>query len=702
MIIEQHWEQRLVSEPVALEITSAPRTYVEGPSTTPVVSSVCGHFEMPKRARSSRATAANRMLECKSKDVAPGASRHHAVRGFRRVIKFMDNRKHQSYFPTSESDSDGVFSIVSDDDIACIFRCLLHIPSGVVGLSYFKLIEQSRKAVVALGLSCRRFAAVLRNVCPDIQAEALARTCTRVLPRMPFDDLAFTAQMRDELLSCDHVKMLQAAQNALVCHCAKACCQNMQRGFNKDIRKGHIFSRPTSPTLGTHAGDESRLVSVTDNCSLLAVSRCGNHAFAYARVRCSREHGENRGRRFRDLIQHFSLNKTTRSTSACTFVEPRFLKSGSLEIDCNDTSAPLQMRASCDGKSVVFVRALHAVDADAQTPFSSVWVWRLGWNRATELPRPRPESNISGDSMSAQDAWFRETNGETMLVVAWSTDFMHTSGHHVGSNAPPQSSSLYCFTSYIVDNMDTTDTTDTTDTAVEGRVEIYENMFDASIMLGTLLTCSPTADGNSVVTLVKRRDLLNGLRTVSKHCLDMGASYQIKSTYMNGPKGPISAVISPNGDCVVVVCKRDNSFLANFCWRTNHQNYTIIQSMDASPWMGLGPSDEPSVVANDLVKASVDLKFSPCGRFIALVDRHPLFGSAPKSHGVVIVDTAMRDKVSKFRPYPLFETEDQAPRSFHWTRQGIWLMAPGTDDNGSIGPRGGVLCLFAPFSNSFA
>lgn len=630
-----------------------------------------------------------------SERMAPETSRQQAVKGFRRVIKSIDNKKRRSEFPVQDDESDGMFATVSDDDIASIFRWLLYIPGDAVGLTYFEQVETSRKAVVSLGLSCRRIASVLSLVCPEIQAEALARTCTRVVPRTPFDELAFTTQMRNELLSCDHLKLLRAAQNAMACHCAKMCCHHIQRSFNKDIRKGEVFCRPASPMLGTCAGDESRLINVTDNCSLLSASRCGNHAFVYARKRCSREHGENRGRRFKDVIQHYTLNKTTRTTSVRSILEPGFLKSGSLEIDCNDMSAPLQMRTSHDGKSVAYIRALHEVDADAQTPFSSAWVWRVGWQKAIKLPRPQPDSNIDGNSMSAQDAWFRESNGETMLVVAWSTDFMHTSGHHVGSNAPPQSAPQYCFTTYLVD-------TTSTDDDADDAVEIYENMFDGSSMLGTLLTCSPTADGNSVVTLVKRRDLLNGLRTVSKHCLDMGTSHQIKAAYMNGPKGPVSAAVSPNGDCVVVVCKRDNSVLANFCWRTNHHNYSIIQALDASPWMGLRPSDGPSELANDLVKASVDLKFSPCGRFVALIDRHPLFGSAPKSNGVVIVDTAMRDRANKFRPYPLFETEDQAPRSFHWTRQGIWLMAPGTDDNGSIGPRGGALCLFAPVSNSFA
>lgn len=633
-----------------------------------------------------------------SERAAPETARQQAVRGFRSVVKHMDRKRVRAGLETSGLDLDGAFAHVSDDCVASIFRMLLLVKPEVCGLAYFEQVDLTRKSVVSLALSCKRFARVLSTVCPELQAEALARSCTRVLPSTPFSDLAFTMQMREELLSCDHLKMLRAAQRAMTCHCAKSCCHRYQKAFNRDIRKGGLFSRPSSPTLGTCAGDENRLVNVTENCSLLAVAPSGSNAFVYARDRCGRLHGELRGRRFKDVIKRIELRRATaahskpsKPTELTRHTETSFVKTHQTEIDSEDMSAPLQMRSAPDGKSVAFIRALHEVDADTETPFSSAFLWTVDTGCVVEVPRPQPDSNINGESMSAQDVWFRTTDGgDTVLVVAWSTDFMHSSGHHVGSNAPSQSSPQYCFSTYILDH------------AATFPMEHYETMFDGSVMLGTLLTCSHTADGNGVVTLVKRRDLLNGLRTVCKHDLTMSTSHQIRSACTSGPKGPVSAAISPNGDCIVVASKRHKSFYANFLWQTGNNSYSIIHALDASPWMGLHPADGPSDMAIDLVKASVDLTFSPCGRFVALVDRHPLFGSPAHGHGIVIIDTAMRDKINQFRPYPMFPTMDQAPRSFHWTRQGVWIMCPGTDDNGSIGPRGGALCLFAPVCGGFA
>jgi hypothetical protein len=640
-----------------------------------------------------------------SERVAPESTRQQAVRGFRSVVKHMDKKRTLTGLDTAGKDSDGAFALVSDDCIASIFRMMLIVESKTCGLAYFEQVDLTRKSVLSFAFACKRFARVLCNVCPELQAEALARSCTRVVPSSPYSESCFTSQMREELLSCDHLKMLRAAQRAMTCHCAKSCCHRYQKAFNKDIRKGDVFSRPSSPTLGICAGDENRLVTVTENCSLMAVAPSGNSAFVYARDRCEREHGDLRGRRFRDVIKRVELRRAavvfskrtgasqdkTATVELVEHTETSFAKTNVIEIDSEDMSSPLQMQSSQDGKAVAFIRALHEVDADTDTPFSSAFVWTVDTNAVIEVPRPQPDSNIDGESMSAQDVWFRTSDcGDTLLVVAWSTDFMHSSGHHVGSNAPNQSSPQYCFSTYILDHTSTS------------PVEHYETMFDGSSMLGTLLTCSHTTDGNGVVTLVKRRDILNGLRTVCKHDLGMSTSHQIRAATMNGPKGPVSAAVSPNGDCIVVACKQDKSFYANFLWQTGKNSYSIIHALDASPWMGLDPTDGPSDIANDLVKASVNLTFSPCGRFVALVDRHPLFGSPAHGHGIVIVDTAMRDKAYKFRPYPMFPTMDQAPRSFHWSRQGIWIMCPGTDDNGSIGPRGGALCLFAPVCSGFS
>eukprot|EP00966_Prymnesium_polylepis_P006845 157785-Prymnesium_polylepis.1 len=73
-------------------------------------------------------------------------------------------------------------------------------------------------------------------------------------------------------------------------------------------------------------------------------------------------------------------------------------------------------------------------------------------------------------------------------------------------------------------------------------------------------------------------------------------------------------------------------------------------------------------VPSGLVKAEFGVSFSACGRWVSVLDRHPMFGESPNNHGCVLIDTALRmDTFKALRPFALFPTDDQAPRSLHWT-----------------------------------
>jgi hypothetical protein len=123
-------------------------------------------------------------------------------------------------------------------------------------------------------------------------------------------------------------------------------------------------------------------------------------------------------------------------------------------------------------------------------------------------------------------------------------------------------------------------------------------------------------------------------------------------------------------------------------------SFTPVQKLDLSPWLALSPSSDATEMHHDLVKAVFRLQFSPCGRFFCVHDTRPLFGERAAANGLVVVDMALRmDRTQTLRAFPMFPTDDQAPRSVSWTESGLWLMPPGTDDNGSIGARGGAICL---------
>ena len=608
--------------------------------------------------------------------LAPESERQKAVRGFRNIVNTMYGKRPKLVLCDVSETHDGLFAKLSDDCITAIVRSLLLLQnsnasrSGSVGLEYFSSVETSSKAVCGLMLTCKRMANAIASHCPELLAEAVARKCTRVVHTSSLSTFAFTKQMRNELLSCDHVKMLRAAQSNFACHCARFCCHKIQRAFNKDISKGRVFPSPPSQTLGTSCREGNRVIPVLDNCTLLSVQQDGDYAFAFLRERMPKQtHTEDRSRRYKDVITRIKHDSSA------------FHRTHTIDIGSADMSVPLTMCTSHDGGCVAFVRALHEIDTDNDTPFSSAFVWRTAWKSPVVVPRP--SSGTSSDTLSAQDSWFRTTpNGGLMLVVAWSTDFFFPSGHHVGSNQTHALGAQFCFTSYTVGDEE------------HEEPELYESTFFES---GQLIACSVTSDGNKVVTIAERRDVSVDFRSVCMHYIPMGQSFVVTSAYVAcGPKGPVCAAVSPTGDCIVVVGKHGKSVKATVCWQTSDFNFAPVHSMDVSMWMGLLPNQDTNDFGNDLLKAAIGVQFSPCGRFAALIDRHPLFGSPPDSHGLVVVDTAMRGKASTFRPFPMFPMSDQAPRSFHWTRKGIWLMPPGTDEHGSIGPRGGALCLYAP------
>ena len=584
--------------------------------------------------------------------------------------------------------SDGIFCALSDDTLAFIIECLLARPKVDSGLSYFDEADRGGQAVLSLAASCRRFSTLIRNTFPETQIEALARSCTRVLPQNQCTAFAFTKQVKDEMLSCDALKMLRAAHAAMALHCANDCCHHVHRAFNKDVRKGLVFSRPSSPTKSSCASNDNQLVSIYENCSLQSANGDGSAVFMYIRERLSKVciHGEERGRRFKDVVVRYHLtfqdsNRKPEST------KPIFRRTNTLDVDCASMSAPLTIRTSPCGDFVVFTRALHEVEPGISIPFSAAFVWHKAWNRSVEV-KPPHGYDVQCDALSSQDAWFRvDDRGELMLVVAWSTDFYHSTGHLVGSNVTEHGNSQYMFSSYYLDCE---------------TLEHPEHGETTFAVTGSLLSCKPFKNGNSVLTLAKRRDVLNGFRCVHMHNLAMSTCYAVTSTYVDaGPKGPVAAAVSPCGDLVVVVCKNQKSVKTVVCWKTSETNFTPVANLELTPWISLY-NTEDSNDGGDLIKASIDIEFSPCSRFFAVIDRHPLFGQKPEQHGAVVVDTSMRGLTNKFRPFPLFSMEDQCPRSFQWTKSGIFLMPPGTDDNSAIGPRGGSLCLRCPKSTGFA
>ena len=564
-----------------------------------------------------------------------------------------------------------LFDMLSDDAILLVAAELMAIqrPNSPCQMEYLSQAEAGRRSAVALGITCKRLLAVIKNNSSPQAVELRARAATKIMPRHAGSALAFSDQVGREARSRDQLRVLREAQRAMACHCAKACCLNIQKAFNRDLARGKPVGAGAAAAKRPVSG---RLVPVLESCSLLAASSNGSSGFAYRRKRVSKTgcHGEGRGKRYEDEILRIELRTGSQKGAEAKEVS-RVL------VEQDDRSSPLFMRSSADGRWAVWICATHEVDADQEVPFSCAFAWDSSCSASCVL---RPPDGCAPELLSAQDAWFMEEGDKTLVVVAWSTDFFHPSGHHVGSWANPGRES-YLFATYSL---------------VDGAAELCsEGLLHED---SCLISCSPTRSGNEALALVKReggyspRHRYTVLHDVCTECTSR-IPHNVPSE-----KGPVCAAISPMGDCVVAMHKTERSLMVNVQVRTSVSGFTPVQKLDLSPWIALCPWKEPDMLS-DLVKASFCVRFSPCGRFFYVQDTRPLFGEKAAAHGMVVVDMALRmERAQSLRAFPMFPTDEQAPRSAEWTDAGFWLMPPGTDSNGSIGARGGALCLLSACS----
>jgi hypothetical protein len=578
-------------------------------------------------------------------------------------------------------DTCGAFDAIGDDIIVKIIECLMNIgSSGWIWRGdcsgYMDKSNATRTNTFNFSFTCKRMHRILNNVATRHRAEILARGSTSIMPRNISSLTPFTEQMYAELTSCDQLVMLRAACKQMACHCAKKCCNRYQKCFNKDIQHGNVFPCPTSPGLRPHHKD-FKLLPIFESCSLLAPSLFGNVAFAYIREKMGRSSplAESRGGRFVDTIV-----KVTREGG-------EFPISNRVEVAFDDMSSPLTMRAAHDGSAVLFICALHDTGASSNDSekLSGLWFWNT-----KQAPQ---RVYLEGRCENPQDAWFvdNESGEGHKFTVACSTGFFHSSGHEVSANgAESDTISLhsYCFQTYCVD---------------DGNVDHEETTCEYEGNL--LVSCSPTESGRRVVAISKERVTLPGKirRSMIVHDIDYERVQQLPSNVKH-TKGALCAAISHSGDCVASLHKTKDSIVLEIAVTGSPYGcsiYTPVQKLDITHYLELPTNPAEGAFVTDLVKATYDLVFSPCNRFVAVVDRRPLFGEPALNHGVVTIDLSLRMTFNGLRQHPLFATTDQAPRSFHWTRTGIWLLPPGTDDSGTIGPRGGALCVYAPETVSF-
>ena len=559
---------------------------------------------------------------------------------------------------------------------------ILRCPSGTATTASREVASTGRRSVLALTLTCRiLYKRVFGNGDPKIAAELHARVAAVATPHLVEPtSFGFTEQAEKELSTAALLKAYKKAHSSMALHCSRQCCLHIQRAFNRDAKcrspalrnRSPLAPRALSPSLQLPAlsmpipakpspvpgspRERPRIWSALETCALLAPAPDGTTAFAYRRRRLSKlgVHGEARARRYSDEIVRLQLDADRK---------PRITDSFCLH-EFTDYSQPILLAASSCGSMVAWVSTNH--DDTPGDAITTAFTWKSGWKEAIELSA----GSIEHPARSAQSVHF---HGER-LVVAFSTCFVHPSGHLVGTKAAG-GQSAYSFATFEI-----------SDDRVElsSRSELHEN--------GRLLSCS--ASRTEVLALVRRQGVAgSNHRVCILHDLESDRASRVPFT-VPSQRGVLAAALSPSADAIVALHRSERAFVLSLLLRISDTAFLPAQKLDISHLLGLSVNEHPSSwTSQSLVKAAFSVGFSSCGRFAFALDNRPAYGEAAAACGLVLVDTRARDVPHRMKATGLFPSEEQAPRSVAFCGGALWTMPPGTDAAGSIGARGGALVL---------
>lgn len=645
-----------------------------------------------KAAAATAATARSVLAKRQRSTVARFCSIVKVVDGLRDEAAYDAARQREAQV---EAASGSRFDVLADEEIAQLIAALVNggaPPAHWNGAEYRKHQMAARNSAIAFALCTRRFARVMRTVAKREQAECLARGTVATMPRHPDAPFAFTEQARLELLSVEQRQMLKQAHCAMACHCASKCCSQLQRAFNRDLRKGSVLPLPTSPRLGSRPEVPHRLVAVLENCAELAVTDDGTRAFAS--IMMKREATKESYVRIAKIVQ-----RGAESSGHFGGDSPMYVEEASVEFVAESALAgspesladvalygPERMWIAPDGSGVACIVPLtHDTPANhyAHVAHSALFYWNGAAPQMVHVAKPQSNRRADAAMRNPQWAWFASSPAGVRLVVAWSTEYFDSYGSLFASDTfYADAHPGFQFATYSLDGPD-------------GTPELVE--ITAAMPPGRLQECHPFSDGEQVLVVLEKASL--GQAT---YMCDVAGDECILVSQAHWPLDGafLGMGVAPMGDCVATVSLETRNgrhrIVLDLLDRVHRATYKHINRIDLTAHLTSNPYSGHSKCRNEDFMAYA-VGFSPCGRFATVVDRRPVFGERPWNYGVVIVDTAMRHHgQGSLCARPLFYGEIQAPRGFFWTRSGIWTMPPGTSGRGLIGPAGGALCLFAP------
>ena len=140
------------------------------------------------------------------------------------------------------------------------------------------------------------------------------------------------------------------------------------------------------------------------------------------------------------------------------------------------------------------------------------------------------------------------------------------------------------------------------------------------------------------------------------------------------PWGPTAVGISSKGETIACVHRIKSAVIVETFQLTSHAHYVSVCTKDISNWISLPPATLGELLFpqsdTDLLKLPYEVGFSPCGRFVVVTDRRPLFGLPLPNHAVVVLDLGTLHRSKGMRLCPLAAVDESAPRQLAWSSCG--------------------------------
>lgn len=196
---------------------------------------------------------------------------------------------------------------------------------------------------------------------------------------------------------------------------------------------------------------------------------------------------------------------------------------------------------------------------------------------------------------------------------------------------------------------------------------------------GAVMMAQPRLDGAEAAIVLQTR---NGTRGAlyrigdSWPCLlSIVCSESLPRPGVPPSHGPFAVAVCPRGEAVCAAHRAGRHLYLELLVRGDGPSpaFCSVASIDATHCVTAAGTNSTTLYDGDVVPFTV--RWSPCARFVVLVDQRPQYGLKSKSNSILVLDTGNCPARLGLRVLPLAPGGTLTPRDLHWTERGLLIHA---------------------------